>query len=100
MYKIKKTIQFEKWYKSLRDVKIKARITLRLKNVSLGNFGDYKSFGQNLFELRFFFSSGYRIYYTIRNDQVILLLTGGDKSSQEKDIKQARKLCKFLEKWI
>jgi len=96
-YEIKKTTQFQKWYKNLKDIKTKARITLRLKSVSLGHFGDHKSLGENLFELRFFFGSGYRIYYTIKNDQIIFLLTGGDKSSQEKDIKQAKKLCETLE---
>ena len=97
MYEIKKTTQFQKWFKNLKDIKIKARITLRLKSESLGNFGDYKSLGQNLFELRFFFGSGYRVYYTIKNNQVIFLLTGGDKSSQETDIKQAKKLYEALE---
>lgn len=97
MYEIKKTTQFQKWYKNLKDIKTKARVTLRLKSVSLGNFGDHKSLGQKLFELRFFFGSGYRIYYTIKNGQVVFLLTGGDKSSQDKDIKQAKKLCETLE---
>ena len=93
----KKDNSISKRYENLKDIKTKARITLRLKSVSLGNFGDHKSLGKNLFELRFFFGSGYRIYYTIKNDQVILLLTGGDKSSQEKDIKQAKKLYETLE---
>lgn len=97
MYEIKKTTQFQEWFKNLKDIKIKARITLRLKSVSLGNFGDHKSLGENLFELRFFFGSGYRIYYTIKSGQVIFLLIGGDKSSQNKDIKKAKTLCKILE---
>ena len=97
MYEIKKTTQFQKWLKNLKDIKTKARLTLRLKSVSLGNFGDHKSLGQNLFELRFFFGSGLRIYYTIRNKQVILLLVGGDKSSQSKDIKHAKQILDELE---
>ncbi len=97
IYELKKTTQFQKWFNNLKDIKTKARITLRLRSVSLGNFGDHKSLGKNLFELRFFFGSGYRIYYTLKNDQIIFLLVGGNKSSQEKDIRQAKKLCKTLE---
>jgi putative addiction module killer protein len=97
MYTIKKTHQFQKWFINLKDIKAKARINLRLKSVSLGNFGDHKPLGQNLFELRFFFGSGYRVYYSVKDNQVIFLLKGGDKSSQEKDIKQARILYEALE---
>lgn len=96
-YELKKTTQFAKWYENLKDIKTKARIILRLKSVTLGNFGDYKSVGKNLFELRFFFGSGYRIYYTIKDEKVIFLLVGGDKSSQDKDIKKAKKLYEKLE---
>ncbi len=95
-YVIKQTVQFKKWFLKLKDPKTKARITLRIKSISLGNFGDHRNVGENLYELRFFFGSGYRIYYTLKNKQVVLLLTGGDKSSQEKDIKQAQNICDSL----
>ncbi len=57
-----------------------------------GNLGDVKTVGQNLFEMRFFFGSGYRIYYTISDETLVLLLCGGDKSTQKKDIGKAKKI--------
>ena len=57
-----------------------------------GNLGDVKTVAQNLFEMRFFFGSGYRIYYTINGETVVLLLCGGDKSTQKKDIEKAKKI--------
>jgi len=95
-YDIKKTNHFERWFKGLKDVKTKARIALRFRQITLGNFGDYKSLGGDLFELRFFFGSGYRIYYTVENNQVVILLVGGDKSSQAKDIKKAHDILNEL----
>jgi len=96
IYEIKKTRHFEHWFTKLKEPNTKARLLLRLRQVSLGNFGDHKSLGAGLFELRFFFGSGYRIYYTVQNDQVVLLLIGGDKSSQEKDIKKAHSILDTL----
>ena len=69
----------------------------RIDRVKNGNFGDFKSLGNNLFELRFFFGGGLRIYYTLRNHQVVLLLNGGSKSSQSKDIDKARQIIQELE---
>ena len=60
-------------------------------------FGDFKALGDNLFELRFFFGDGLRIYYTIRNQQIVLLLTGGSKSSQSRDIEKAKRMIQELE---
>ena len=68
----------------------------RIDRVQNGNFGDFKSLGGNLFELRFFFGGGLRIYYTVRNHQVILLLNGGNKSSQSKDIEKAKQMIQEL----
>ena len=69
----------------------------RLDRMQNGNLGDFKSLGDNLFELRFFFGGGLRIYYTIRNQQVVLLLNGGSKSSQNRDIEKARQMMQELE---
>lgn len=82
---------FEKWLLGL-DTKTQARIQLRLSRLAVGNFGDYKSLGGGLFELRFFFGSGYRIYYTLAGQKVVLLLAGGTKRGQAKDIKIAKDL--------
>ena len=95
-YNIIKTHNFDRWFKGLKDVKTKARIALRLRQISQGNFGDYKPLGSGLYELRFFFASGYRIYYTIKGEQVVILLVGGDKSSQDKDIKKAKAILKTV----
>ena len=75
----------------------KAQSLARLDRLKNGNFGDFKRIDNNLFELRFFFGSGLRIYYTIRSEQVVLLLVGGDKSSQSKDIKHAKQILDELE---
>ena len=81
----------------LKDVSVKARVLARLSRIESGNFGDYKQVRTNLFELRFFFSSGLRVYYTIQGAQVVILLVGGDKSTQAKDIEKANDLLEELE---
>jgi len=82
---------FEKWFKSLKDRKAKAAITNRLNRVSLGNFGDCKAVGQGGYELRIRFGPGYRVYFGKENDTVVVLLAGGDKRAQLKDIEKAKK---------
>jgi putative addiction module killer protein len=94
---IKATNHFNKWFKGLKDVAVKRKVLARLDRLKNDNFGDFKRIDNNLFELRFFFGSGLRIYYAIRSKQVILLLVGGDKSSQSKDIKQAKQILDELE---
>lgn len=93
---IKKTENFEKWFIKLRDIQGKARILARLKRIELGNIGDHKSIGSGLFELRIDCGPGYRIYYVRMKESVIILLAGGDKSTQEKDIKRARQILSEL----
>jgi len=80
---------FIQWLESLKDKIMRYRIKERLDRVALGNLGDHKGVGHGVFELRFKFSSGYRVYYAEEGDKIILLLCGGDKSSQQKDIKNA-----------
>lgn len=96
-YEIKTTSNFKRWFEKLKDAKVKARINLRLRQVTMGNFGDHKPLAPKLYELRFFFGSGYRIYYTIRDGEVVILFNGGDKSSQSKDIEKAKQLLAELE---
>lgn len=76
------------WLKSL-DGTMRKRVLLRLDRLKNGNFGDYKQINDDLYELRFKFGTGYRIYYTIQNDTIILLINGGDKKTQTKDIEKA-----------
>ena len=84
-------LPFLDWLDSIKDVQTKRRIRLRIDRLSIGNFGDTKSVGDGLYELRLFFGSGYRVYYAIENDKLVILFTGGDKSSQSEDIKKAKK---------
>ena len=90
--KIKQTSEYTKWFKKLRDVNAKARIMIRVKRMSEGNPGLVRDAGKGLSELKITYGLGYRIYYKQTGKEIILLLIGGDKSSQDKDIKLARKL--------
>lgn len=80
---------FNDWLEEL-DNSIRSRILLRLDRVRLGNYGDYKGVGEGVNELRFFFGAGYRAYFAEVGNTVVLLLTGGDKSSQSKDVAKAQ----------
>lgn len=83
------TNPFEDWYNSLRDTTGKNRIQLRLKRVMTGNLGDCKSVGEGVFELKIDFGPGYRLYFGQVGLTIVLLLIGGDKSTQERDIGKA-----------
>lgn len=96
-YKLQSTEQYDKWFSNLKDKTLKIRVLARLDRVENGNFGDFKQISPNLFELRFFFGAGFRIYFTIQNCKVVLLLAGGDKASQAKDVEKATDLLKALE---
>jgi putative addiction module killer protein len=98
-WKIKKYVTadgvcpFDEWFEQL-DFTLQARIDVRFDRVSLGNFGDYKSIEGGVFELRFQFGAGYRVYFGLDGNQVMLLLIGGSKKTQKKDIKKALHLWK------
>jgi len=96
-YELRSSKQYDKWFAKLKDSSIKIKVLARLDRVENGNFGDFKQIGSNLFELRFFFGSGLRIYYTIQEGRVLFLLAGGDKSTQSKDIEKAAELLNELE---
>jgi len=92
MYKVKKTIYFEQWLESLKDLKGKIAIVRRIERISHGNFGDTKSVGDHISELRITVGPGYRVYFTRYKEKLVLLLAGGDKSTQSKDIAKAKKI--------
>lgn len=96
-YQLHATKDFNKWLKKLRDKNTKIKILARLDRMENGNFGDYKQVQTDLFELRFFFGGGLRIYYTIRDNRIIFLLVGGNKSSQQRDIQKAQSMLLELE---
>ncbi len=90
-------IPFSEWLGKL-DKRNQARIVNRITRLEDGNFGDYKTVGDGVFELRFFFGSGYRVYYGLDGETLVLLLTGGDKKTQNKDIKTAKQYWKKYQK--
>jgi len=96
-YELQSTSTFDKWLTKLKDASVRNRLLARLSRVENGNFGDYKQLSTNLYELRCFFGSGLRVYYTLRNGLVVLLLVGGNKSTQAKDIETATNLLQDLE---
>jgi putative addiction module killer protein len=85
---------FEDWVSSLRDKSAKATIFTRIDRMKFGNFGDCKSVGHGVFELRVHFGPGYRVYFGLVGSDVVLLLIGGDKASQHKDIGLAQRYWK------
>ena len=92
-YEIKRTRLFDRWLSSLADRQAVNAINKRFTRLTLGNFGDAKTIGSGVFELRFFIGPGYRVYYTFKGKTLILLLCGGDKSTQSKDIRLATKIA-------
>jgi len=97
MIEIRQTEYFIKWFEKLKDRKARARIAIRIRRVSLGNLGDAKPVGDGISELRIDYGPGYRVYFTQRNDQLIILIAGGDKTTQVSDIQKAKKLALEIE---
>lgn len=89
-YRIARTGAFIRWFDAMRDRKGQTIIARRIERVAGGNLGDVKSLGSGLHELRIAFGPGYRIYITFEGDALVVLLTGGDKASQKRDIANAR----------
>ena len=97
MFKVHQTEVFEKWLDGLRDAPTRRRLVLRVRKASLGNLGDVKPVGQGVFELREFFGPGWRMYFVRRGDILILMLGGGTKATQERDIIKAIALAQTIE---
>ena len=94
MYVLQKTDIFNEWLKRLRDKKALARIIFRMTKMEMGLLGDYKSIGDGISEIRIDYGPGYRLYFTKKNNVIIVLLIGGDKSTQSRDIAKAKMLLK------
>lgn len=93
MITVLQTTEFAKWLKRLKDAEARARILVRIRCLSLTeNFGDAKPVGGGVYEMRIEHGPGYRLYYARRDNALVLLLIGGDKSSQQRDIAKAKKL--------
>jgi putative addiction module killer protein len=94
--RIERSESFVRWLDGLRDRRAQTIIAARIARVGLGNLGDVKGLGGGLMELRIAFGPGYRVYFAIRGETVVVLLSGGDKDSQSRDIAKARALLESL----
>ena len=96
MIEIRQTKTYSEWFSGLRDRQAKARIDIRIRRLSTGNPGDVKPVGQGVSELRVDYGPGYRVYFIQQGKTLIILLAGGDKETQERDIKTALDLARNL----
>jgi len=99
MYFIEKTVEFDKWLRKLKDLRAKAKILFRIQRIeSIGHFGDCEPVGNRIRELKINYAKGYRVYYKETDGKIIILLIGGDKSTQQKDIEKAKEILKKIKK--
>jgi putative addiction module killer protein len=96
MIDAQKTEEFDDWLSALKDYKAVAKIAARVERLALGNPGDVKPVGEGISEMRIPYGPGYRVYYAQAGKEVVLLLCGGDKATQDKDIKRAREIAAEL----
>jgi len=97
MLEIRQTLAFSKWLRRLADPTAKAKVAVRIDRLASGNPGDVAPVGEGVSELRIHYGPGYRIYYTQRGKMIVVLLCGGDKKTQAKDIETAKSLAAGLE---
>lgn len=97
MLSVRLTQEFQTWLDGLRDQKAQVRIAARLRLAEAGNLGDWKPVGGKVSEMRVDFGPGYRLYFTRRGSILIVMLAGGEKSSQARDIKRAQQILKEME---
>lgn len=96
MYRVIETDAFATWLQHLKDRSVRARLAFRLRKAGLGNLGDIKPLGEGVWEMREFFGPGWRMYYLLQGTAIIVMLGGGDKSTQERDIERAKLMAKEL----
>ncbi len=96
MYEVRKTETYVQWLDGLRDIRARARVLARVERLATGNAGDVKPVGKGVSELRIDYGPGYRVYFTKHGRTVVILLAGGDKSTQAADIKTALRLARNL----
>ena len=96
MYEIRKTDAYVRWLDGLRNLRGRAKVLARIERLLTGNPGDVKPVGEGVSEMRIDYGPGYRVYYTIRRNKLIILLAGGDKSTQSADVKKALILARNL----
>lgn len=96
MLEVRQTAAYAEWFAGLRDRQAKTRVDIRIRRLSLGNVGDVKPIGEGVSELRIPYGPGYRVYFVQRGDLLVVLLAGGDKSTQDRDIRRAKELARDL----
>ena len=96
MIEIRKTDGFARWLDGLRDTRARAKIQARIERLAFGNPGDVRPVGEGVSELRIDYGPGYRVYYKTVGPEIVILIAGGDKSTQSADIKTARRLARNL----
>lgn len=96
MREVRQTEAFAAWVENLRDDRARARVVERVRRLSLGNAGDVEAVGEGISELRIHYGPGYRVYFTTRGRTLVILLCGGGKSSQSRDIAEAKRMAKDL----
>lgn len=96
MIEVRKTDAFTRWLDNLPDIQVRARVQARIERLVAGNPGDVEPVGEGVSELRIDYGPGYRVYFKNRGRELLVLLAGGDKSSQSKDIKRALRLARNL----
>jgi putative addiction module killer protein len=96
VFEVRKTDEFDNWLSALADQQAVAKIASRIERLGLGNAGDVKPVGEGISEMRLTYGPGYRIYYKQTDKTIVLILCGGDKSTQDSDIKRAKEIAKQL----
>jgi putative addiction module killer protein len=96
MIEVRQTAVYAEWFAGLRDRQAKTRIDIRIRRLSLGNAGDVRPVGEGVSELRVQYGPGYRVYFVQKGELFVVLLAGGDKSTQDRDIRVARELARDL----
>ncbi|MCF8349239.1 MAG: type II toxin-antitoxin system RelE/ParE family toxin, partial [Bacteroidales bacterium] len=96
-YSIEKTVEFDKWFRKLKDLRAKAKILFRIQKIENDeHFGDCEQVGNGIRELKIDYAKGYRIYFKVSDGKIIILLLGGDKSTQQQDIERAKDILKRI----
>ncbi|WP_105404954.1 type II toxin-antitoxin system RelE/ParE family toxin [Neorhizobium sp. T7_12] len=96
MIEVRKTATFSKWFSELRDHNARMRIVTRIRRMEIGNLGDVKPVGEGVSEARITYGPGYRLYFIQQGQEIIILLCGGDKSTQSRDIASAKQMAKEI----
>ena len=94
---IKRTDEFSNWLRNLRDIRARAKVIARIERLALGNPGDVAPVGDGISEMKIHYGPGYRVYYIQRGEEIVVLLCGGDKGTQDRDIERAKEMVAALE---